>query len=321
MNKKHRVLLIILSVIVVFLIALTDFVDVYPMGSGIWNDAKSFFNNLGLKKAPDNEIDALSDSPEKNSAFLRDNIPAESYESLIEYEEAVISAVDKSALSVVSIVVSKDVPILDSCPITDPFFGPDFHFYVPCDSGRTKTVEVGGGTGFFVTSDGLILTNGHVVSDKNAEYTVFLGDGSRYNAWVVAVDEDEDLAILEVEGVGFPVLTLGNSDSVRLGQTAIAIGNALGEYKDTVSVGVISGLSRTITAKNQSGDIETIEEVFQTDAAINPGNSGGPLINLRGEVIGINTAIAYGAENIGFAIPINKARGVMESLIASLSDN
>ena len=320
MDRKYRVLFISLTVAAAILIAAVDLIRATPASAGVWTDVGDFLNDLKFWERSD-DAESVNGGTETQSGFLRNEIPADSYESRIEYEEAVISAVDKATPSVVSIVVSKDVPILERCPVTDPFFGDGFRFYVPCDSGRTENVEIGGGTGFFVSSDGLILTNGHVVADKEAEYTVFSGNDIRYDAHVVGVDDEEDLALLKVEGSGFPVLSLGNSDSVRLGQTAIAIGNALGEYKDTVSVGAISGLSRTITAFDQSGDSEIIEGVLQTDAAINPGNSGGPLINLKGEVIGINTAIADNAENIGFAIPVNKARKVMELLMSVLPKN
>ncbi|MFA4999325.1 MAG: trypsin-like peptidase domain-containing protein [Parcubacteria group bacterium] len=310
---KRKIILITVAIIAIASVTTADFLSHASFSSDVFNGVDEFLDNLKFWEKSENEP-VFSVSSDDNAGFLKDENP-DSYESHIEFEEAVIGAVDKAALGVVSIVVSKDVPILDKCPVTDPFFGPNFQFYVPCDSGRTEKKEVGGGTGFFVSSDGLILTNRHVVQDKTAEYTVFFGKDTRYNAKVVSVDDMEDLALLKVDGMNFPVLTLGNSDSVRLGQTAIAIGNALGEYKDTVSVGVISGLSRTITATDQSGNNETIENVLQTDAAINPGNSGGPLINLKGEVIGINTAVAYNAENIGFAIPINKARRVIDSAI------
>jgi len=317
MDRKYRVLFISLAIVAAILIAAVDLIRATPASAGVWTDVGDFFNDLKFWEKSD-DAESVNGGTETQSGFLRNEIPTDSYESRIEYEEAIISSVDKAAPSVVSIVITKDVPILERCPVTDPFFGDGFRFYIPCDSGRTESVEVGGGTGFFVSSDGLILTNRHVVSEEDADYTVFLGDETSYDARVVGVDDDEDLALLKVEGAGFPVLALGNSDSVRLGQTAIAIGNALGEYKDTVSVGVISGLTRTITAFDPSGDTETIEGVLQTDAAINPGNSGGPLINLKGEVIGINTAIADDAENIGFAIPINKARKVLESLLSAL---
>jgi serine protease Do len=138
-------------------------------------------------------------------------------------------------------------------------------------------------------------------------------DGKRYSAKVLARDTIRDLAILKVEGGPFPTLKLGDSDKLQIGQTVIAIGNALGEFRNTVSVGVISGLGRRVTASG-GGIIETIEDVIQTDAAINRGNSGGPLLNLKGEVIGVNFAMASGAENIGFAIPINKAKKDIEQV-------
>jgi S1-C subfamily serine protease len=319
MIKKPTVLVVILSVAIILVVAATDFFIVYPINAGGRDDLKEVFGNFKFWDREDSSYESAT-GLSGTDGFLRSDGSAESYESLIQYEEAVILAVERSARSVVSIVASKDVPVMERCQIYDPLFGPDLRFYVPCDSGETETVEIGSGTGFFVTSDGLILTNNHVVSDKNAEYSVFSGDDIYENVKVIALDEEADLALLKVEGVGFPVLALGNSDSIRLGQTAIAIGNALGEYKDSVSVGVISGLSRSITAEDDEGNTETLEDVIQTDAAINLGNSGGPLVNLRGEVIGINTALAYDAENIGFAIPINKARGIIEPLIFSLSE-
>ncbi len=156
----------------------------------------------------------------------------------------------------------------------------------------------------------MILTNKHVVSDTNAQYSVLTADGKTYTAKVLARDPAQDLAVLKIDATGLSTVTLGDSDSVQLGQSAIAIGNALGQFSNTVSVGVISGLSRTVTASGGlgTGSSETIHGVLQTDAAINPGNSGGPLLNLRGEVIGINTAIASNAQGIGFAIPINQAK-------------
>jgi S1-C subfamily serine protease len=127
----------------------------------------------------------------------------------------------------------------------------------------------------------------------------------------------QDLAVIKIEGVqNLKPLKLGNSDGIQIGQGAIAIGNALGKFSNTVSVGVVSGLGRTISASDQSGDFfETLENIIQTDAAINQGNSGGPLINLKGEVIGVNTATAQGAQTIGFAIPINIAKKDIEQVI------
>jgi serine protease Do len=250
----------------------------------------------------------------------------ELYKPVIDYEEAVISAVRRAEPSVVSIVVTKDLPIIERCPY-DPFgdlppgirefFQPPsgFEFYEPCERG-TETREVGGGTGFVVSEDGLVLTNKHVVIDEEADYTVLTNDGEKHNATVLARDPVLDLAIVKVDIDGLIPAALGDSDSVQLGQTAIAIGNSLGDLRNTVSVGVVSGLSRTITARGPVG-AETIQGLIQTDAAINPGNSGGPLLNLRGEVIGINTALAQGAQSIGFAIPINLAKRDIDSVKAT----
>ncbi len=152
-----------------------------------------------------------------------------------------------------------------------------------------------------------------MVSDKEAEYTVFLNNGEKYSAKILAQDPIDDIALIKIEANNLPTLALGNSEGIKLGQTVIAIGNALGEFRNTISLGVVSGLARSVTATDGSGNVEIIDNVIQTDAAINFGNSGGPLINLKGEVIGINTAIASGAENIGFAIPINRAKKDIES--------
>jgi len=145
---------------------------------------------------------------------------------------------------------------------------------------------------------------------------VLTNDGRKYSAKVIARDPYEDVAVVKIEATNLKPLRLGDSSQLMLGSTVIAIGNALGEFKNTVSVGVISGLGRTITAGDSSGQ-EVLTDVIQTDAAINRGNSGGPLLNLKGEVIGINTAIVSGAENIGFAIPINRVKKSIESAITT----
>jgi serine protease Do len=248
--------------------------------------------------------------------------PPSLYKPVIDYEEAVIKAVEIAEPSVVSIVVTKDLPKIEEC-IYDPFsdlppefrdfFGRGFRFSTPCERG-TERKEIGGGTGFIVSEDGLILTNKHVVFDTKAEYTVLTNDGKKYDAKVLARDPVQDLAVIKINASDLRPVKLGDSDTVKLGQTVIAIGNSLGEFRNTVSVGVISGLQRTITAGGAGFGRETIRGVIQTDAAINPGNSGGPLLNLKGEVIGINTAIVSGAQNIGFAIPINQAKRAIESV-------
>lgn len=256
----------------------------------------------------------------ENSKKEEKSVP---YVSVVDYEQMVIKAVEKASPAVVSIIISKDVPVIEKCP-NNPFsdlpqefqqffgFGDGEQFYQPCQKGAKKQ-EVGGGSGFIVSSDGLIATNKHVVSDTKADYTVLTNDGKKYKAKVLARDSVLDLAIVKIEAKNLSKIELGDSDSVKLGQTAIAIGNALGEFRNTVSVGVVSGLARTITASG-GGTTETIEGVIQTDAAINQGNSGGPLLNLKGEVVGVNTAMVSGAQNIGFAIPINKAKRAIESV-------
>ncbi|MBI1866566.1 MAG: trypsin-like peptidase domain-containing protein [Candidatus Staskawiczbacteria bacterium] len=232
------------------------------------------------------------------------------------YEQSIINSVKESSPSVVSIIITKNLPVYEQQWI-DPFGDlsiPGFEIPRYIQKG-TKQQEVGSGSGFIVSEDGLILTNKHVVLDKKAEYTVFTNDGQKFSAKVLALDPVQDLAIIKIESdKKFKAIQLGDSSGIQIGQSAIAIGNALGEFRNTVSVGVISGLGRTILASGQGGFSETLEDIIQTDAAINAGNSGGPLLNLKGEVIGINTAMAQGAEAIGFAIPINRAKKDIEQV-------
>ncbi|MDP2641487.1 MAG: trypsin-like peptidase domain-containing protein [Candidatus Yanofskybacteria bacterium] len=232
-------------------------------------------------------------------------------------EEKIIDVVRKASLSVVSIVVTKEVPVYERV------LGESFELQLRQIG--TERQEIGGGTGFIVSEEGLLLTNKHVVRDEDASYTVYTTDGHSYVASVLARDPFQDLAVLKIERKSivdangnfvqekFMPLRLGNSDHIQIGQTAIVIGNALGEFRNTVSVGVISGLGRTITASG-GGFVETIEDVIQTDAAINRGNSGGPLLNLVGEVIGINTATITQAQSIGFSIPVNRAKRNIEQV-------
>jgi len=241
------------------------------------------------------------------------------YKPVADYEKLITDVVEKSSPAVVSIVISKNVPVFERYYINPfeefdlpPEFKEFFEFQIPQYRQKgTEKKKIGAGTGFIISPDGLIATNKHVVIDKDAEYTVYLNDGSKYKAKVVAVHPVDDSAIIKINAKNLPYLKLGDSDKIKLGQTVIAIGNALGEFQNTVSVGVISGIRRNITATDETGRIERLEGLIQTDAAINPGNSGGPLINLRGEVIGINTAIARGAENIGFAIPVNRLKNMI----------
>lgn len=209
-------------------------------------------------------------------------------------ESAVIEAVKKISPTTVSIIASRDVI---------GFFGDIFQ-------------QKAGGTGLILTNDGLIATNKHVVADAKAEYTVVTQDGKNYQARVIARDPSNDFAIIKIPAENLPVVELGSSAQLQVGQKVIAIGNTLGEYQNTVTTGVVSAIGRSISAGDGLFQSENLENVIQTDAAINPGNSGGPLVNIRGQVIGINTAIDRGGQLIGFAIPIDTVKPVIESVIS-----
>ena len=234
-------------------------------------------------------------------------------------EEVLPKIVGEASRAVVSVVVSKDVPQVERVFVNpfkdDPRFeGLDIR--VPAL--RQKGVEhkkVGAGTGFFVTPDGYIVTNKHVVADIDASYTVILSDGAQKNATVFYRDADHDIALIKIADGGYPVIPLSNSDNLQLGQGVIVIGNALGEFGNTISVGIVSGLKRSITAADQNGVAQKLENVIQTDAAINPGNSGGPLLDFAGRAMGVNVATVIGSENIGFALPINELRDILKTAL------
>lgn len=238
-------------------------------------------------------------------------------------ESATTEAVKKVSPAVVSIVISKDLSkVYNQSSLLPDFFnlGFPFTFQAPSagnGSGVTGKTEIGGGTGFIISSDGLILTNKHVAADAEAEYTVITNDDQKYDAKILATDPFLDIAVLKIDAKDLPTVELGDSDKIELGQTVIAIGNSLGEYKNTVTKGVISGIGRRVVAGDNRGGSEVIEEAIQTDAAINPGNSGGPLVNLAGQVIAINTAMNQEGQLIGFAIPINSAKQDIESVKAN----
>lgn len=176
-------------------------------------------------------------------------------------------------------------------------------------------VKIGSGSGFFVHPTGIILTNKHVIADENAEYAVITNDDTHYAATVLARDPINDVAILKIDIQGAPVLPLGDSDTVALGEPVLAIGNALGLFKNTVSSGIVSGLARSIqAAPDPKAGIAEMRGLIQTDTAINPGNSGGPLFNSDCRVIGINAAIVFGAQNLSFSIPINTAKRDIEDV-------
>lgn len=229
----------------------------------------------------------------------------------VQEDSASVDVVKESSPAVVSIVISKDYSKIYNAQPSSPF---DNIFGFPTTQIPEGKQEIGGGSGFIVSADGLIVTNKHVVDDDQAEYTVVMNDGQKYDAKVVAKDPTNDVAIVKIEAKNLPILTFANSDEVQIGQTVIAIGNALGQYRNTVTKGIISGKARTITAGDSAGQSETLEDVFQTDAAINPGNSGGPLLDLSGHVLAINTAVNSQGQLIGFAIPSNVVKRDLDNV-------
>jgi len=217
-------------------------------------------------------------------------------------ESVIIDVVDRVSPAVVTVGITKTRRLGDMLEI-DPFdpFAPFRR-----RPGTTEDLEQDIGSGFVVGADGLIVTNKHVVGDPDAKYRVITKDDKTYDVVKIYRDPTNDLAILKIEAVGLPTVELGDSNNIKVGQLAIAIGTALGEFRHTVTTGVISGVGRGITAGSPfEGYVERLDNVIQTDAAINPGNSGGPILNSAGQVIGVNVAVAGDGQNIGFAIPIN----------------
>ena len=303
--------------IITFLTSLFSFILILGIGFGIvWRFRANVFGYFAKEYLRESQEQNINDKD--NATIVNKEIIEK--KSIFSQESFVVDAVKKTNPAVVSIIISKEVPkyetYIDPNGQQNPFgdLFPGFSFNIPqYRQNGTEKKQIGGGSGFFVSSDGLIVTNKHVVDQKNVEYTVFTNDGKKHVAKVVARDPVLDVALIKIDGT-FPNITLGNSDSLQIGQSVIAIGNALGEFRNTVSVGVISGLARSITAGDNSGNAEVLDQVIQTDAAINPGNSGGPLLDLSGKVIGVNVAVAQGSQNIGFALPINSIKGAIESV-------
>ena len=223
--------------------------------------------------------------------------------------------VEAAGESVVTVSIKKQQTIIDPYSGGIFNFGP-FSFGNPGQQ-KTEQIQRDIGTGFVVDAQGKVVTNKHVVSDAQAEYLVIDKEGNEHRVEKIYRDPVNDLAIIQVAELKKPALPLGDSDTIRVGESVIAIGTALGEYRHTVTTGVVSGLGRGITAGDGLSQFEEIEGVIQTDAAINPGNSGGPLINARGEVIGVNVAVSQSAENIGFALPINVIKSSLENFNAT----
>lgn len=178
------------------------------------------------------------------------------------------------------------------------------------------TSQEGAGTGVFVSKSGYVITNNHVIEDATT-VSVITSDGELYeDVDVIGRDPLNDIAFLKVNAdTEFSPVSLGDSSTVKIGQQVVAIGNALGQYSNTVTSGIISGTNRPVTASDGTGSTESLTDLLQTDASINSGNSGGPLLNMAGQVIGINTAVASDANGIGFAIPINSTKGVLAGVL------
>lgn len=233
-------------------------------------------------------------------------------------DSAIIEVAGNSSPAVVSIMISKNVSSFQGSQFTDPLFGMPLgdggSGSNQSDGNNTQKQVVGSGSGFLITSDGMILTNKHVVEDKQSEYSVITQDGKQFAAEILALDPSRDVAVIKISGNKYPFLELGDSDQVKIGQTVIAIGDSLGEFSNSVSRGIISGLKRNVNAMSAFGDTERLTDIIQTDAAINLGNSGGPLIDINGKVIGVNVARAQGAENIAFALPINQVKRLIDQV-------
>jgi serine protease Do len=245
---------------------------------------------------------------------------------VVSEESQVIDVVKKNSPAVVSIIASAEVPKYEQCyqHVPAPNVPSDlqqfFNFDIPslCQNGTEKK-RIGAGSGFIVSADGYIVTNKHVVDDEKAEYTVVLNDeknlGKKLIAKILARDPANDIAVLKIEAKDLPYVGFGDSSKLQVGQTAIAIGYALGQFDNTVTKGVVSGLSRSITAGGLStgNGSEKLTGLIQTDAAINPGNSGGPLLDISGNAIGMDTAMADG-QSVGFAIPINLVKAAFDQV-------
>jgi len=230
-------------------------------------------------------------------------------------ESQTIHAIEEVQESVVSILVFEDV-----ANGFTPFFGYSDFGAVTGDT-QSNFQQTSGGTGFVVTTDGLILTNKHVLVNEAANYKVVFSDGRQLDAEIVSKDIFDDVGVLkivvpdDVEMEPLPVVKFGDSDDIRVGQRVLAIGNALALYSNTVTSGIISATGRQLSAYDNSGlVVENFSGLIQTDAAINLGNSGGPLVNLEGEVVGMNVAVAEAANGIGFAIPINDIKPLIDSV-------
>ena len=238
-----------------------------------------------------------------NNYFNAKTVTAKNYQ--FDEQEATILAIKKVTPAVVSIIVADSVRLTELDVATGK------------SASYTEKQEKGRGTGFIISADGYIITNKHVVNvgSDQAEYKIILNSGKQYYAQLIGKDPLNDLAVLKIFDKNLPYVELGDSDKIDMGTTVIAIGNVLGKYDNSATKGIVSGLGRSLIASNNiSGNSEALDNVIQTDAQINSGNSGGPLIDLNGKVVGINVATESSGSSIGFAIPVNDAKPVIDSI-------
>lgn len=234
--------------------------------------------------------------------------PAITEDLRLDDQEATIRAINKVMPAVVSIIVYDQAEV------------ESYNLQTGERSVSEVRREVGNGTGFLVTADGFLITNKHVVeaADKDTgEYRIILSEGKEYYAQYIGIDPLNDLGVLKIFDKDLPYVELGDSDKLSIGTTVIAIGNSLGRYQNSATKGIVSGLGRSLVAGDTFGNFELLDNVIQTDAQIHPGNSGGPLIDLEGRVIGVNVAIDNAGSALSFAIPVNDARPVIQSVRSS----
>lgn len=238
----------------------------------------------------------------------------EESKKIVDEESVVIDVVEKVSPSVVTVSISK-TQVIGGNNVFDPFgfWGSFFGAQPGQGQGQEQKIEKDIGSGFVISSDGLVVTNKHVVSDTEAKYKVVTSNDQEFEVKDIYRDPMADMAILKIEADNLEAVEMGDSDKLKVGQTVIAIGTALGEFRSTVTSGVISGLGRGIEAGSPYEASERLDNVIQTDAAINPGNSGGPLLDSSGRVIGVNVAVSASGQNIGFALPINMVKNSIDN--------
>jgi serine protease Do len=305
---------VVRSIMVSFL---TVIVTIGVLSGCVWYYRASLLKSLGVNSVASVQSTTPAIVSSASSSIITPESVASSVRSAVvsPTQHTVVDVVKLAQPAVVSIIVSKEVPKYD-VSYQESNFGLGIVFKTPTyTQNGTEKKEIGSGSGFLISSDGLIVTNRHVVDDKTAIYDVSLNNGTRYPAKVLARDRGLDVAVIKIDVSGLPFLTFADSDKLEVGESVIAIGNALGQFKNSVSTGVVSGLSRSIVAGDTTGKSELLDKVIQTDAAINPGNSGGPLLNLEGHVVGINVATVVGSSNVGFSLPINSVKSVISSVV------